>query len=178
MPDRYVQSTWRDPDDDDPNRRTPKLVHGVRRYDVLQSMHRANDSEITIEHMKAVGRWVTAYEVGVEGASPGSGRMEYIDDSSRPDISQKRMDLHREWREVKAALGERNCEVLIWVVFGNWPISRVAQACKVNDHRAKERVIGALCRLHEIYNPSPPAAVVRDLIDIDTLRQGRFNREG
>src|ERR1700722_15295418 len=98
---RYELAQWRDPEDDDPNRRSPKLVRGIRRYSVLHNLHKSDDTQITLDHMKAVARLVADYEIGVLGASPPGDKMERVDGSRSYDVSQVKLDAGTHFRQAR-----------------------------------------------------------------------------
>src|ERR1700722_13874739 len=135
---RYELAQWRDPEDDDPNRRSPKLVRGIRRYSVLHNLHKSDDTQITLDHMKAVARLVADYEMGILGASaPGDVKMEYVDGTKNHDISQVKLDHATAFRQARAALGARNFFLLEMVAFDNQSVSQLAIALGCNNDNAK-----------------------------------------
>src|ERR1700722_10085405 len=178
---RYELAQWRDPEDDDPNRRSPKLVRGIRRYSVLHNLHKSDDTQITLDHMKAVARLVADYEIGILGArAPGAAdhRLDRVDGHKDYDFSQVQLDSATNFRSARAALGPRNFCLLEMVAFDNQSVSAVAEAYGINNHHAKGRLIACLDSLHDHYNPPPLAVAVSsgyEFVDED-VRSGRFER--
>ncbi len=68
-----LPAEWRDPDDVAVSRREAKVITGARVANPLILMHRRGGL-VTVEHLKASERLVTAYEIGVMGGHPGNGR--------------------------------------------------------------------------------------------------------
>ena len=68
-----IPAEWPDPNDVAVNRREAKVITGARAANPLLLMHRRGGL-VTVEHLKAAARLVSAYEVGVMGGQPGRGR--------------------------------------------------------------------------------------------------------
>src|ERR1700722_17206448 len=175
---RYELARGRGPEDDDPSRRSPKLVRGIRRYSVLHNLHKSDDTQITLDHMKAVARLVADYEIGILGASPPGAQMEKVDGSRSYGVAEVRLKAATAFRQARAALGPRNFCLLEMVAFDNQSVSAVAEAYGINNHHAKGRLIACLDSLHDHYNPPPLAVAVSsgyEFVDED-VRSGRFER--
>ena len=119
--DRDVEQTsWRDPDDDNPNRRTPKMVQGHRRIDHLLRMQREN---IIDERQAASGvRFRDDYEIG-EGARVGSERSE-IKAGGVPEPDATQLDALRRYRLAVQAVGQGRCSLIMHVCLHNLSLTQ------------------------------------------------------
>lgn len=176
---RYELAQWRDPEDDDPNRREPKIIRGLRRYSTLHNLHKSNDQEITLEHMKAMARFNGDYEMGMEGASPpGDSKLDRVDGSKSYDISQMRLDAATHFREAVEALGPSLFGFLWEVCFLNESVKQAGLKRGIHNQIAKGVLIAGLDRLRDHYNPpmlAVPVGAGYEFVD-EEVRIGRYDR--
>lgn len=113
-----VSGGWRDPDDDNPNRRNALKVHGYRAYEPLRAMGNRPGSLIERRHVLAGRRYLADYECGVLGARSGrddsgvrgSGGVLYPAEDQAARIRAVIL-AHR-------AVGERGTELLRFIILG------------------------------------------------------------
>lgn len=113
-----IASTWRDPDDDNPNRRNALKVRGFRAYEPLRAMSNRPGSLIERRHVLAGRRYLADYECGVLGARSGrddsgvrgSGGVLYPAEDQAARIRAVIL-AHR-------AVGERGTELLRFIILG------------------------------------------------------------
>ena len=118
-PPTAVRTAWRDPDDNDPNRRNARVVHGTRAYDaVLAAANRAG-SLVTARHVKASQRYLSDYEVGVLGARPDAGeRLPGTRSEGACYPSERQCDALRVVLNAQKAVGVMATQALRHVVLG------------------------------------------------------------
>ena len=151
-----VAAEWRDPDDNNPNRRTAKVVRGFRRADPLANL--AARGSISAAHLAAAERLRIAWEVGVEGGSVGSGRdlsMPAIrSGSSTGDPSERRLAALRVVGAARNRLGPL-WSVVVALAICRVDLSRFAAHTGMSRHAALGYATAALDVLTAFYDWAP-----------------------
>lgn len=145
-------SSWRDPDDLNPNARSPRLVAGYRRVDELRRLYVSGG--VTEKQFKAAQQLLTDCELA-GGARPGSQPASVrVDAASQFGPGQVQLDAARRFREAMQVLGQFASAVLMYALLENAKVSEVARNFNVQHYQALGWLQGALERLVEHYDGS------------------------
>jgi len=156
-PPTAVQSEWRDPADDNPNRREARVVKGTRAHDAVYAAHRRPGSLITIQHVRAANRYLTDYEIGVLGAHPNAP--ERVGGSRSQGILYPQEQQNARIRSISLAdraLGTKAAEIVHHVVLGipdplQRDVASYARRFGIDAKLAMGLLVAALERLVEHY---------------------------
>ena len=114
-----VEGEWRDPADENPNRREAKRVRGRQSSDPLRTMHKRG-SLITLRHLKAARTFAEDFEIGDSGARPGSEKSPTrIAFSAGAIPHERRLLALGRLREVYWVIGKMGSALLIHVTVGS-----------------------------------------------------------
>ena len=164
-----VEATdWKDPDDTDSARARghgARSIHGWRSVRTIDVLHRHSPREITAAHVKAAGRLLSDYEIGIEGASNGRS-YDRVDGAASGGISGIRLDALRRYREAMDVCGVEGARVLGWVVIDNLSVAKIADKLGLHRDRAHGRLYAALERLREHYWPPRRDVGVQPLVGV------------
>jgi hypothetical protein len=142
---------WRDPDDNDPKARAPKMIRAYRRIDVLAKLER-DGKLVTREHRAGGERYRTDYEIGHEGASPGGARGERVQQSFQQGGPTLMQLAHlTAYRQATQAIGFRLSGLVMHVVLHNQDVTPWAKQRGVFRDVAMGYLIGGLDRLCDHY---------------------------
>lgn len=146
-----LNDEWRDPDDLNANRRTPKMVSGYRSFDVVSFMVKNN--AITSRQGRAARRLRDQHDRGVEGLRPGYDRLQQAPGSfgSGSGISEERSAALEEFNQAKAAIGPSLWQVVEFVIIGNHKLAEYAARKKQHHYKCAERLSSSLDRLGDHY---------------------------
>lgn len=141
---------WRDPDDDDPRARAPRMIRGFSRVDVLRNLH-LRRGLVTTAHLADARRFAGDYEIGM-GARPGYERPEAGTGVPSFGLGQTQLDALDRFHAACEAVGVRGCSVLVPVAVANHDLGTVARARGVSTDVAHGLLVAALDRLGEHYD--------------------------
>ena len=155
---------WRDPDDDNPQRRKARTISGSRAADPLQAMA-MRGKLVTERHLKAAQRLLDDWEFGVLGARPSSVKTGGGGYQAAQYPEEARLAHLADARAARAAVGERGFSVLAHVVLGipepeQRTVRAYAQRHGMHEQTATGLLFGALERLAEHYLPAERSAIV------------------
>lgn len=140
---------WRDPEDDNPRARAPRMIRGFARVDVLRNLH-LRRGLVTLAHLADARRFADDYEIGM-GARPGYERPEAGTGVPAFGLGQTQLDALDRFHAACVAVGVRGCTILVPVAVANADLGTVARARGVSTDVAHGLLVAALDRLGEHY---------------------------
>lgn len=150
---------WRDPDDDRPQARQPRVIQGARAADPLLAMHQRGGL-VTTAHMQAADRLRDDYETGIMGARLSGNPLALGAGGPKPGQypDEARLFALEAVREAFAAVGANGTALLLHVVLGvpdpmRRDVHSYAAARGIEDRVARGMLIAVLDRLAEHYAP-------------------------
>ena len=165
-PALVVQTEWVDPDNQDANSRSPRIVKGYRVVDCLVGLHKGGRGDVTLSHLAAARKYRDDYEIG-NGARPGYEKPEVQSASGGLTPSEAQCDAVRDYRAAAKCLGVSGRRLVDFIVLGvgaNVGCSNlVGWQDKHGEHRdvAKGRLLAGMDLLVEYYGFSESLLAVR-----------------
>ena len=128
--DGVVAADWRDPEDNNPNRRTAKVIHGFRARDQVDIL--VENGTFNRNQAYAAKRFRTLYELGEVGLKASPNLLEAkVGFESSGGPSEQRLMWLQAYRQMCQALRPGNVRVLLAIVIGGQ---------RVKDYAARERM--------------------------------------
>lgn len=146
-----VAGEWRDPDDLSPNRRTARVIHGVRARNSIESL--LDHGTINKSHAAAARRFRTEYELGEIGLKPSRNLAEAPSGfSSGTGPSEARIQALQKYQQTASALMPHMLEAIIMIAVYDETIQGYSQKQKMNNvQQASGYVQAALDLLRDYY---------------------------
>lgn len=136
-------SEWRDPEDLAVRRRSPKLIHGYRSEDAVQTL--LDNGSISKRHAQAARRFRKLYETGEVGLRPSRDlSMPPAGFASGSPPSEFRLHALESYQNACAALGHHLSTVILAIVISGHSIEFYATRRRMNRSKASGYVLAAL----------------------------------
>lgn len=158
-----VAAKWRDPDDLNAGRRSPREIKGTRASDPLVALSNRSGSLVTAAHLRAAGRFLADYEVGVLGAR--QNMPEKAGGRGSPGAmypSEQQCARLRSVQIAERAVGPTGVRILHHVVCGipdplRRDVASYARRFGINAQVAMGLLVATLERLVEHYGDAVPS---------------------
>lgn len=149
--DNVVEGEWRDPDDLDRNRRTPRVIHGVKTWDVIDYLLKLKS--ITRKQGRAARRIRDQHERAVHGVRLGYERLSQTPGGFGPSAgpTEARSKAYEEYEIAKGTLGDNLWGWVELIVVQNRTLEEAGKRRKMHHNAAKNSLSNALDRLSEHY---------------------------
>lgn len=141
---------WRDPEDLNAQRRSPKLIHGYRADDSVQTL--LNSGTISKRHAQAARRFRKLYETGEVGLRPSRDlSMPPNGFASGSPPTEYRLQALQDYRFACAALGHHLLSVILAIVIAGHTIEDYAIKRRMNRSAASGYVLASLDLLSDLF---------------------------